>query len=134
MTFDEIMSLKVGRALDALVVERVLGWQRRRRKTIFHYTDEEAGRPENLAYCWEWFSPSSGEAKWLPAPSTDVADALRVAESLGCDWMAGKDGTGYWFRFRSKSVAAVEYQVNSVPTLPLAVCLTALLEVVEGGA
>jgi len=65
MTRDEILSMKPGRELDALVAEKVMLW-RKRLYNGFEYWDGEGDKP--LVDNW--------------SPSTDMSAAGEVAEKL----------------------------------------------------
>ena len=67
MTRDEILSMKPGRELDALVAEKVMGWE--------YFPAQATGTFVRLGY---FFDPVSGEAHHHWSPSTDIAAAWEV--------------------------------------------------------
>ncbi len=67
----DVSTLLPGPELDAMVA-LAIGWTRQRRTdAIFHYSDEEALKPENLRYCWTWFD-NQGRQRTAPDFSSDL--------------------------------------------------------------
>lgn len=93
VTPTEIDALEAGRELDALVAEKVMGWQ-------VIETDDCNG----IDNYWlskdgqhVWLLPHDFEAA-LPSYSTDIAAAWAVVEKMvadGWDWKASPDGWAF---------------------------------------
>ena len=122
MTRDEVLALKPGRELDALVAEKVMGW-----KTNWLNTD-----------WWEEISPNNHHHRGLVKdfkPSTDNAVALKVAIHL--------QKQGYYVCIELKACEETSvgvYEENPVEQIAYAkaqtpaeaICKAALLAVMEG--
>ena len=121
MTRDEVLAMKPGRELDALVAEKVMGWE--------YFPAQATGMFVRLGY---FFDPVSGEAHHHWSPSTDISAAWEVVEKMSEQWpqyqlakiedgwsvMWGFDGYG-WPEATGK-------------TAPEAICKAALLAVMDG--
>jgi len=143
MTRDEILSMKPGRELDALVAEKLMGW---RKKTFpgggggFTAWVDENERVMKLisnstmsetCYRCDYFRPS-----------TDIAAAWEVLEKIGGFTLvpAGRNIHGkisFWYAGKKYIDGNKVYEVNDVgnpttgcgETAPEAICKAALLAV-----
>jgi len=122
LTREEIMNMKPGRELDALVAEKVMGW-----KTNWLKTD-----------WWEEINPNTHRHKGLVKdfkPSTDIAAAWEVVEKMfergGCEiGCYGSKSGGKWFEV---IVITMNGEVKvTAHTAHEAICKAALLAVMEG--
>jgi hypothetical protein len=131
--------MEAGRELDAIIAEKVMGWQRE--------TDERELRRLNSGYLdaseyarW-WINPSGGWACASPRYSTDIAAAWEVVERLKD---ANRDDASYDFDLIYESskeretglrndvfgwfaqFGEAEHGSGRADTAPLAICLAAL--------
>ena len=76
MKRNEIMKMPAGRKMDALIAERVFGWS--------WNGDFLLPPPDHPAsvnhWCAKW--DDAGRPHWLPNYSTEIQDALTVAEKM----------------------------------------------------
>jgi hypothetical protein len=135
MNEDEIMKLEAGRELDALVAEKVMGWQ------WFDHTGYAIRyfRPPNR---FNYGAIAEGKEinylESLPHYSTDIAAAWEVAEKLG-NWhgfdflvikAAGNDlWCAGWYEFYGDDYET--RAADEAETVPLAICRAALLAAME---
>jgi hypothetical protein len=129
-TREGILEMPAGRELDALVAEKVMGWELRQCER--HKTE-----PDGYAcgLCWGWDQ--------FPAYSTDIDTAWQVVEKMQEDgdvfiewWQDGE-----WFvswkpliirnRDGSRVGAKCDGQTTGKPSAPLAICRAALLATLE---
>ena len=135
MTRDEILALKPGRELDALVAEKVMGW---RKKTF----------PGGGGGYTAWVDENKKAMKLISnftmietcyrcdyfRPSTDIAAAWEVVEKMlergGCEiGCYGSKSGGKWFEV---NVITMNGEVKvTAHTAPEAICKAALLAVIN---
>ena len=141
------MDIEAGRALDALVAERVMGWRRCQpvqRGDGWWYCPGcrsyygRAAWPDEQKIRAYWCGRNTTEA---PHYSTDIAAAFTVAAKLGLALVPQSDGDG-GFTWLACDLVSVSYAGTitldpkegtawSAPTAPLAVCRAALASVGE---
>lgn len=128
--------MEAGRELDALVAERVMGWERRNEswydeegveKTRFVSPEDDLTGEVLEDVIGGWGSECSyDELEYVPYYSTDIAAAWLVWEAVSnAKWsLHRRDDGGYevmehirWEDF---------YSYAEAPTAPLAICLAAL--------
>lgn len=113
LTHEQIDAMPAGAAMDALVAEWVMGWERK------PWTDPYDG----LSYSHEFYSKE--RQRWLAdnpkAYSSDIAAAWLVMEKAhGQDWLVQVDNDeGEWHCYIGGRSAIAE-------TAPLAICRAAL--------
>lgn len=109
MTSDEIMKMRPGRELDAIVAEKMMGWE--------YFPAQVTGTFVRLGY---FFDPVSGEAHHHWSPSTDISAAWEVVEKFEyIDVRSFKDHYG----------CTVYGKTMTGKTAPEAICKAALLAV-----
>jgi hypothetical protein len=143
MTTEDVLAMEADRALDALVAERVMGWEAVRptgdereianiwadlAEPRHHFTRYGVVDGKSVGYSW-WCI--EGHDQYNPAwrPSTDIGQAWLVIEALRLkkfavvieDW--GADG---WAVYFITADGGSTRQVVAT-TLPLAVCQAALI-------
>jgi len=117
MTRDEIMAMEAGREMDALVAEKVMGWELRTFKS------------NGVDF---WHIPGTVRCE-LDAPkfSTDIGAAWEVVEKMiGEMWNLSLEyqSAVYWCEFGKTCVPG---DGEIADTAPLAICRAALLAVME---
>jgi len=121
MTRDEILSMKPGRELDALIM-----------RTVFKAEKKDIGDE-----CY-WVSEFDGEEVCWPRwfrPSLDISAAWEVVEEMlergGCEiGCYGSKSGGKWFEV---NVITMNGEVKvTAHTAPEAICKAALLAVMDG--
>ncbi|XEC97024.1 hypothetical protein AB6A23_11065 [Paenibacillus tarimensis] len=121
MLREEIMNMRPGRELDALIAEKVMGWEKR----YLPMTDKEY-----------WFNPNSEDPVSMPwldewNPSTDIAAAFEVMEELQSshlyiDVRTCADFYEVWItRWDTKK----QTETIAYPKLPEAICKAALIAI-----
>ena len=119
--------MKAGRELDALIAEKVMGWEYHdwRTSTAFEKTKYcvICGCTKRLHAHVE-IDDFCGTEEKPPHYSTQIADAWLVVEKL--ELTVGPEYTGGWY-------AGIPWKTSAgkAPTAPLAICLAALEEVGE---
>ena len=130
MSEDEIRQMEAGRALDALVAEK-----------IFHIEVELRPLTNHGGYLVpeDWYPAGAlcHPAKAIPHYSTDIAAAWEVVDKwaeiekspVSVNWgtMSGEDPHASAVSFFGSGLVVV------APTAPLAICRAALLAVMEAG-
>lgn len=123
----EVEELKAGRELDALIAEKVMGWQEVRVGVGDDGIEGLMGVPDSPD---PWRS-----AYWVPAYSIDIAHAWQVVEKLRADCVFANigpdpsEGGGYNCQFHwgegedDFDIGVVDAEA---PTAPHAICLAAL--------
>ena len=130
MTRDEILSMPAGRELDALVAERVMGWD-------IHPVSPDPYEKE-LAWYSEDGKLQCGDEYWKP--SENIADAFQVVEKMKeLGYKVQRFGTGDLMGDKWQASFADVYRIVSykgdkgdfadADTLPLAISQAALLAV-----
>lgn len=125
--------MEAGRELDALIAEKVMGWERGENWLI-----PPVGTPmrdNNWAAEWD----EKGRPHWLPRYSQDIEAAWQVVEKLRKDWeyLFINAGNGWGVECRTEHVDIspsndITYQWTESTgnihgdTAPLAICLAAL--------
>tara|TARA_Y100000310_G_scaffold189061_1_gene189026 strand:- start:7047 stop:7487 length:441 start_codon:yes stop_codon:yes gene_type:complete len=140
MTNTEVDKLEAGRELDALVAEKVMGWNVWRSK-YGYFNVEHPDMPSQVSgHGTERYSPQTG--KKLPAPkwwddwavdipmwSTDISAAWEVVEKLDClQFNLGRENcAGIRFDAAFYDDLDMKDKVHAMAdTVPLAICRAAL--------
>lgn len=133
MTRDEILNMKAGREMDALIAIKVMGWEWKPVGDRF-INHERLTHPDGKHYGGMRYS--DGEIEYtnrLEEYSTNMGAAWEVVEAMEGKW--------FWFSLsnvvpNSGDAIVYEAKFNQVytceETAPLAICRAALLAVVEG--
>lgn len=117
MTREEILALSPGRELDALVAEKVMGWEK-----DFQCWKDESGRIRTIE------ATSFGSFE----PSTDISAAWEVVEKMGKkEFTFHAESTGdlkeVRFMNSDKGIFGEGYSYS----MPLSICKAALLAVMD---
>jgi hypothetical protein len=121
MTREEILNMPAGREMDALIAEKVLN-------LMVDYEFEEPFVPALRDKYDEW--------GYLPNYSADIAAAWEVVEKMRMA-IIPKDGGGWFAAIEQdfdETLGYYERQVSywiTADTVPLVICRTALLAVME---
>lgn len=132
MTKDDILFMQAGPELDDLVIEKVFGWEK-----------VDNGRTSEPLYTW--YHTKNGvrydvTAKaWTFHPSTQISAAFEVMEKMKdqFDCAALVYSSGSWSCYFTKIIPYDDEDVETVdygydaPEMPLAICVAALLAVME---
>ena len=108
------------RELDALIAEKVMGWDYR------CFVDKPV---EHLRDKYAWFNEDAGiagefVAGWDWSPSTSIASAWMVVEKMEGQVLLTRTIGGKWI---CEIIWGMEYTYQpEAPTAPLAICLAAL--------
>lgn len=125
LTRDEILNMPAGREMDALIAERVMGWEIHPHKTHYIHNDGKTG----------YFVPC-GEFQ----PSEDIAAAWQVVErmryknfySQHTDLTLASENEEWWsWTFIDHNPLAGYSEKATAETAPLAICRAALLAVMD---
>lgn len=134
----EILALKPGPTMDALVTEKVMGWVRAEPDIKPEYAPlgYVLMPPSTLKPGWhvasEDVQPASDAWVLVPAYSTDLAAAWTVVEQA---FWARIERTGSdWVHVEVQATVGVMPMAISAPTFPLAACRAALLAALEAEA
>jgi len=129
MTHNEVLAMKPGRELDALVAEKVMGW------VEFSPIDPTIDFGVHGKYRWNYAKdPKDGKQKPIPWYSEDIAAAWEVVEKMlergGCEiGCYGSKNGAKWFEV---NVITMNGEVTVTAQTPAeAICKAALLAVME---
>jgi hypothetical protein len=129
MTRDEILKLEAGREMDALIAEKVMGWERREwnhTTGVFFWFDTQ----KQTGSGWlERDAPNDWNG-YLFRPSEDIAAANEVVNKFDVfEIQKYKDciGTTFYYAYAN----SIEEMGEVSSTFPLAICRAALLAVME---
>lgn len=116
MTREEILNMKAGPELDALVAEHVMEW------TVTQHEDYWMAKRQDgvKLFSWQWKPSQDIEAAW------DVMERMKDVHS--CVWYHSDvetGETGWW------CMMASPYADVLSDTAPLAICLCALIASLE---
>lgn len=119
MNIDE---MQAGREMDALVAERVMGWDR----DVMGCLGAPKGAKEYDTQCHSWIGAwdENGNPNFLPHYSTDIAAAWQVVEWMK-DWNFTLDWLGSDWQAMFQTEDDGEFFVNADTAL-LAICRAAL--------
>ena len=123
MTKDEILNMEAGREMDALIAEKVMGWDVHPHRT--HYINRDAKNEHPyFVICGDF------------EPSTDIAAAWQVVEKMSSrkDWDEHPVCIVRNYAFKDMwTVELRDYDFDATAeTAPLAICRAALLAAMEG--
>jgi hypothetical protein len=121
VTRDEILAMKSGRRLDALVAEKILGW-----KITWPITDEYdwvVGVHGRMNY---GVDPTTNKEDHLPFPSTDIREAFMVERHFWATELKRINGQNQWvFTISNSDDAEIWWATGD--TAPEAICKAALI-------
>lgn len=126
MTHKEISQMPADRNLDALVAERIMGWQWFEDRKGFRLL-LPSGEPDGRFY-----TVQQGPHQFVPCYSADITEAWEVVERFPCAFGIGRAwkltgepaGWSVWIGVGMGVSARAD-------TVPLAICRAALLAVLE---
>ena len=127
ITRDEILNLKAGREMDALIAERIMGWTLHPNKT--HWGKPHPGM-DNFSPSFEWRQVGDFE------PSTDISAAWEVVDrivklpaTVNVQTSNAAGGSICYVQKYPSDLNCIIFE--AAPTATLAICRAAMLAISE---
>lgn len=131
MTKEEILNMKPGRELDALIATKIFGWYFKKMPTGKMLLPPDNDERKYFAAVWD----ENGIPGYLPEYSTDISAAWEVVEKLNEKFevsiLLDINGFANIYLFLPQNLFYdAEFEVENYTSLPEAVCKVALMAVI----